>query len=318
MSDHDEPKTSKSLPIFSVLLILLGGMLFSCQKKPAAPLRVPDFDAGYAYRMLVKQVEFGPRVPGTRPHELCLQFLEDSLKKYADKVVRQSFDYTVQKTGQTVRLTNLIGSFGLKPGPRVLLAAHWDSRPWADQDPDSANRNKPIPAANDGASGVAVLLEIARILKATPPAIGVDIVFFDGEDLGSSGYPETYAAGSQYFAKHKDIHYNPFLGILLDMVGDKDLRIYKEVNSVRYAPAVVDVVWNYAARLNISSFINETRHEISDDHVPLLKAGIPCIDLIDFDYPYWHTLEDTPDKCSPQSLEKVGKVVLAVVYNPPT
>ncbi|MDQ7051613.1 MAG: M28 family peptidase [candidate division KSB1 bacterium] len=197
------------------------------------------------------------------------------------------------------------------------MAAHWDSRPWADQDPDSANHNKPVPGANDGASGVAVLLEIARVLKQNPPPVGVDIVLFDGEDLGSEGYPDTYAAGAQYFAQKKSVHYAPYLGILLDMIGDRELQIYREANSVRYAPAVVDLVWNYAARLGISNFYNPVRHEVFDDHVPLLNVGIPCIDLIDFDYPYWHTVHDTPDKCSPESLEKVGRVVLAVIYNPP-
>ncbi len=302
----------------SVLLLAVGIGLTACQDRPQErELMVPDFDAQRAYRLLQKQVEFGPRVPGTPAHEQCLQFLEDSLKAFADVVKRQSFDYTIHKTGETVRLTNLISSFGTEPGPRILLAAHWDSRPWADQDPDTANHNKPIPGANDGASGVAVLLEIARVLKNHPPPVGVDIVFFDGEDLGSEGYPDTYAAGAQYFAKNKSVHYSPFLGILLDMIGDRDLQIYREVNSVRYAPAVVDLVWNYAARLGISSFYPESRHEVMDDHVPLLRVGIPCINIIDFDYPYWHTLQDTPDKCSAESLAEVGRVVLAVIYNPP-
>ncbi len=292
-------------------------LLWSCKDEPLPPLQIPPFDAERAYRLLEQQVAFGPRVPGTEAHARCLQFLEDSMKVYADRVQRQSFDYTIDRTGETVRLTNLISSFGLEAGPRILLAAHWDSRPWADRDPDSTNRKLPIPGANDGASGVAVLLEIARILKQHPPPVGVDIVFFDGEDLGTEGYSETYAAGARYFARKKDVRYNPFIGILLDMVGDSDLQIYKEINSVRYAPAVVDLVWSYAARLGIDVFINEPRHEVADDHVPLLQAGIPCIDIIDFDYPYWHTVHDTPDKCSPASLEKVGKVVLAVVYNPP-
>ncbi len=302
--------------IVSLLVTLLG--LAACQDLPEEQkLFVPEFDAQRAYALLQKQVDFGPRVPGTPAHAQCLQFLEDSLKAYADGVQRQSFDYTIHKTGETVRLTNLISSFGAAPGPRILLAAHWDSRPWADQDPDTANHNRPIPGANDGASGVAVLLEIARILKQNPPPVGVDIVLFDGEDLGSEGYPDTYAAGAKYFAQNKSVNYAPYLGILLDMIGDRDLQIYKEVNSVRYAPAVVDLVWNYAARLGIANFYNTARHEVTDDHLPLLKVGIPIIDLIDFDYPYWHTMHDTPDKCSPESLEKVGRVVLAVIYNPP-
>ncbi len=293
--------------------------LWGCNDQPKQQkLVVPDFNAQRAFALLEKQVAFGPRVPGTRAHAQCLQFLEDSLKAFADAVQRQNFTYTVHRTGEEVKLTNLIASFGTKPGPRILLAAHWDSRPWADQDPDSSNHNKPIPGANDGASGVAVLLEVARVLKTNPPPVGVDIALFDGEDLGSEGFPDTYSAGAKYFARNKSANYVPFLGILLDMVGDRDLQIYKEINSVRYAPAVVDFVWNYAARLGIGSFVHQQRHEITDDHLPLLEVGIPCIDLIDFDYPYWHTVQDTPDKCSPQSLRDVGRVVLAVVYNPPT
>lgn len=295
-------------------LIFVCIFLFACNKQP--PLQVPVFDGAKAYDLLVKQCDFGPRVPDTPAHAACQEFLVTELKALADRVVEQSFEHYSEGMKKTVRLTNIVASFGMAAGQRILLCAHWDSRPWADQDADPSNHTQPVPGANDGASGVAVLLEIAHVLKATPPPVGVDIVLFDGEDAGLHGQNETYLTGSRYFARNKDVRYNPMMGILLDMVGDADLQLYKEVNSVRYASGVVDRVWNLAAHLGIHEFVGSERHEVIDDHLPLIEAGIPMIDIIDFDYPYWHTVADTPDKCSAQSLEKVGRVLLAAVYNP--
>lgn len=308
------PKQLRSAPARLIFYLLV--LNFGCADKPLPPLKVPPFDAARAFADLEAQVEMGPRVPNTSPHEACLQYLQDTLATYANSIRLQKFTHLVQKTGERVALTNIISSFGPNSGPRILLAAHWDSRPWADQDPDSANHLKPVPGANDGASGVAVLLEVGRILKKLPPPVGVDIVLFDGEDLGTSGAAQTYASGSRYFAQNKNLKYAPYLGILLDMIGDRDLTVYKEAISDRMAPGVVDLVWSYAGRLGLSEFKAEVRHEVADDHVPLLEVGIPCIDLIDFDYPYWHTVDDLPDKCSPASLEKIGRLVLAVIYNP--
>jgi hypothetical protein len=302
--------TASSL-LFCCPLVLT---MASCGGKTIS-LHTPPFDGQNAFALLERQCAFGPREPGTAAHDSCLKFLESELRKSAANVVRQTFAHTIDKSRQEVTLTNLIASFNLAAGGRILLCAHWDTRPWADQDADPANHDKPIIGANDGASGVAVLLEIARILNSLPPPIGVDLVLFDGEDLGTAGESETFAAGSRYFASHKDVRYNPRYGILLDMVGDRNLSLYKEGNSVRYAADVVNRVWSLAARLSISEFQFEQRYEVADDHLPLLQAGIPCIDLIDFDYPHWHTLADTPDKCSPESLEKVGRVLLAAIYN---
>ncbi len=304
----------QTLVVYSFLFSSMFLMCSGCNEK-SSTLNTPPFDAAYAFEMLKQQCAFGPRTPGTAAHDSCLNFLESQLKQSAASVVRQTFSHTIDKTRQEVVLTNLIASFNLAAVDRVLLCAHWDTRPWADQDPDTANHDKPIVGANDGASGVAVLLEIARTLQATPPPAGVDLVLFDGEDLGTAGSSETYATGARYFASQKDSRYNPRYGILLDMVGDRNLNLYKEGNSVRYSADVVNRVWGLAQRLGISEFISEQRYEVADDHVPLLNAGIPCIDLIDFDYPHWHTLADTPDKCSPESLEKVGRVLLAAVYN---
>lgn len=291
-------------------------LLFSACDKAPQPLTVPAFDGQAAYELLVKQCDFGPRVPDTPAHDSCRVFLIAELQKYADRVAEQQFEEHLAMLGKTVKLTNIIASFDMAATQRILLCAHWDSRPRADQDPDTSKHKEPVPGANDGASGVAILLEVAKALKRTPPPVGVDIIFFDGEDAGLSGQSETYLAGSRYFAQTKDVRFNPMMGILLDMVGDADLQIYKEENSVNYAGGVVDRVWSLAGRIGVAEFMPTVKHAVTDDHLPLLNTGIPVIDIIDFDYDHWHTASDTPDKCSAQSLEKVGRVVLAAVYNP--
>ncbi|MDZ7269371.1 MAG: M28 family peptidase [candidate division KSB1 bacterium] len=296
-----------------LVAIALTMAVFFQQREPE--LIVPAFDGSRAYALLRQQCAFGPRVPGSAAHEQTAAFLIAELQKYADHVVTQSFEHTPPRLRQTVKLTNIIAGFRLQAGRRVLLCAHWDSRPWADEEPDSSRHQEPVLGANDGASGVAVLLEVARVLKGNPPPVGVDIVLFDGEDFGTPGDSRSYAIGAQHFARTKLAGYHPLFGILLDMVGDRELEIFQEGNSVRHARAVVDRVWNLASRLGVREFVPRLRHEVFDDHVPLLEAGVPVINIIDFDYPHWHTLADTPDKCSAASLEKVGRVVLAAVYH---
>jgi hypothetical protein len=300
---------------YSIAPLLLLLLFSACGKKPQ-PLTLLPFNGAAAYELLVKQCDFGPRVPGTPAHDSCRAFLVAELNKYADRVAEQTFDEYLEGLQKNVKLTNVIASFDLRATQRILLCAHWDSRPWADQDPDTSKHREPVLGANDGASGVAVLLEVAKTLKSAPPPVGVDIIFFDGEDAGRSGQSDTYLAGSRYFARHKDVRFNPMMGILLDMVGGANLQLYKEVNSVNYANAVVDRLWNLASRVGVAEFIPSIKHEVIDDHIPLLNAGIPIVDVIDFDYDHWHTTGDTPDKCSAESLEKVGRVVLAAVYNP--
>lgn len=305
----------KYVPLLALLLAAIFDV--ACEaEKPSAPLYVPAFDKANAFQHLTRQVAFGPRVPGTEAHENCLAYLDSVLSRYAKRVVRQAFEAQIERTGRRVTLTNLIASFDLEKEQRVLLAAHWDSRPWADADGNPDNVEQAVPGANDGASGVAVLLEIARILKEEPPPVGVDIILFDGEDFGINGRDETWAIGSRHFAAKRDQRYLPRLGILLDMIGDRDLKIKKEGYSINFAPGIVEMVWDYAARLGSHAFVDETMGPITDDHLPLLNAGIPCINLIDLEYPYHHTISDTPDKCSAESLEQVGRVVLAVLYNP--
>jgi Zn-dependent M28 family amino/carboxypeptidase len=201
----------------------------------------------------------------------------------------------------------------------LLLTAHWDSRPWADSDADPQNRSHPILGANDGASGVAVLLEIAQQLKLRKPSIAVSIVLFDGEDLGSSGKSESWCAGSKYFASHLPGGYVFTSAINLDMVGDSELLIKREQRSDKWASELADEVFSTAGELGISQFANTTGDDVLDDHVALNEAGIPAVDLIDFDYPnpeknYWHTTLDTPDKCSAESLRAVGTVLLQLIY----
>lgn len=278
---------------------------------------IPAFDGDNSFRYIKSQVDFGPRVPNTLQHKACRDFLFNELSKYADEVKLQNFSDNAY--GKILSLSNIIASFNKNVDKRILLCAHWDTHPWADQDPDPAKREEPILGANDGASGVAVLLEIARILKSNPPEIGVDIILFDGEDYARPSDISGYLRGSKYFARNKPHDYNPMFGILLDMIGDAQLEIYKEGYSLRYAPDIVQLVWNVASELNLIEFSNQVGTAIIDDHIPLNEIGIKTINLIDFNYPdetnrYWHTHEDTPDKCSPNSLKIVGTVLLHIIY----
>ena len=277
---------------------------------------IPTFDGKQAFVYLTTQTDFGPRVPNSPAHEKCLAYLQIELQKYADAVNLQSFNQQGYN-GVTLNLTNIIASFNLKATNRILLTAHWDSRPRADQDTDPKKQNLPVQGANDGASGVAILMEIGRLLKLTPSSAGVDIVLTDGEDYGKEGDNARYLLGARYFAKNLPPGFHPAFGILLDMVGDRDLSISKEPNSMHSAPDIVDLVWSTAHELGVYQFSNNVQFGVMDDHLPLNDAGIKTIDLIDFDYPYWHTTEDTPDKCSAESLEAVGKVLVNVIYRQP-
>ena len=276
-------------------------------------LAFSQFDKNRAYDYLKKQCEFGPRFPGSSGHIPTRDYLVNELKQFTNNVRTQGFSAVNFMENKRARGFNIIASFK-KGSPKLLLCAHWDSRPLADQDPEKENRSKPILGANDGASGVAVLLEIAQILKNQPPPVPVDIVLFDAEDMGRESHSNEFSQGSRFFAKNLAHDYKPNAAILLDLVGDKDLQLYIEENSNEFAPQLVKQVWNIAKQLNIPEFINEPRYAVTDDHLPLIDVGIPAIDIIDFDYPHWHTIEDTPDKCSPESLEKVGQVVLKFVY----
>ncbi|HCA81343.1 MAG TPA: glutamine cyclotransferase [Bacteroidetes bacterium] len=309
----------------SILLLLHAPGEVSSREIPPDVSRVPanelnkEFDGQRAYQYLLQQTRFGPRGPGLPGHDRCLRFLRMELGKLAGAVRSQEFSYTL-KSGKRLLLTNLIASFNTQSKHRILLSAHWDTRLWADQDANVKNHSTPIAGANDGASGVAVLLEIAQHLKAHPPSVGVDLIFFDGEDVGTTGTPGSFCQGSRYFAKNKPADYQPRFGINIDMIGDRNLTIYREQNSERFARQIQDQVFSAARLLNVRQFIDARGAEVSDDHLPLNEAGIPTVNLIDFDYPdesnsFWHTVSDTPDKCSAASLEAVGIVILHIIYS---
>ena len=294
-----------------LLLIFVAGL--SCASTGAGA-EVPKFDSQKAFSFLLKQCEIGPRNPGSEGHRQGREYLQVTLAQYADSVRTQPFPLRFGSPEQTEEAYNIIARFQPGKKERILLCAHWDTRPWADEDPDPKNHDTPVLGANDGASGVAVLLEVARLLHKHTPPVGVDIVLFDGEDAGTSGRMNSWAQGAQYFARTLAPRDRPVLGVLIDMIGDADLVINKEANSLSAARPVVEKVWKIAQELGCTAFKPTLGSSIMDDHIPLLQAGIPCIDLIDLDYPYWHTVSDTPDKCSAASLDQVGRVLVHLIY----
>ncbi len=280
----------------------------------AARPSYPRFDGRAAYELVQRQLAFGPRVPGRRGHREMAAWLEAYLSERADTLIVQSFRH-LTAGGDTLPLVNFLARFRPEAGPSLLLLAHWDTRPVSDAALDSAERARPVPGANDGASGTAVLLTLAELMRQTPPPGGVDLLLVDGEDYGDFGPGRDVFLGSRYFARNLPEGFAPEYGVLLDMVGDRDLQIYVEGNSNRLAPEVVDRVWSLAGRLGFGDvFVRQTRHTVNDDHIALNEAGIPTINVIDFDYPYWHTPEDTADKVSASSLGLVGTVVTRLIY----
>lgn len=279
-------------------------------KYPTVP--IPEFSGKEAFTYLVKQVDFGPRNPNSTGHQQCLLYLQHELSLYADTVQLENFNVPGYD-GVLLHLTNIIASFNMKATKRVLLSAHWDTRPRADHQPGGPV-DKPIPGADDGASGVAVLLELAKDFKESPPPVGVDIMLWDGEDYGRANELDYYCLGSKYWAATKPYSYQPDFAVNLDMVGQKDLKLEKEGYSMEYARSIVNLIWNTAKEMGVSQFVDAVGDTIYDDQVSLQNVGIKAVDIIDFDYKYWHTLEDTPDKCSPESLSAVGRVLLRVLY----
>ena len=293
--------------IFPLITIILINSI--CQSKV-----IPKFDQQAAFVYLQKQCQFGARVPGTEAHRKCKDYIVETLKRYSDRVTLQTFQAALRPGGDPITCYNIIANFNFNKSKRMMLCAHWDTRPWADMDPNPANHNNPVPGASDGASGVAVLLQIARIIHASPAKYGVDIILFDAEDFGIYGRNDSWALGSKKFAQNLSKKYRPEFAILLDLIGDADQQLFMEKNSYQYAKDIVDRVWNKAQQMGIVEFIPEVKHDVYDDHMNLLQVGIRCIDIIDFDYLYWHTIDDTPDKCSPKSLGNVGKVLIQLLY----
>ncbi|MBM3269215.1 MAG: M28 family peptidase [Candidatus Sericytochromatia bacterium] len=291
---------------FLLALLIVSATGMAARANPAPAAARPLFDGQRAWKHLEAQLAFGPRCPGCPGHARTRAWLVKELRALTPRVTVDEF--TGSLDGKPVKLFNIIADIG-PAGPRpILLGAHWDTRPWAERDPDPARRNTPIPGANDGASGVAVLLEVARVVR---PNVPVRLVFFDGEDLGQ-GY-DGFFQGSRRFADRLGAN-KPRWGLIVDMVGDADLRIEKEEFSRHMAAAVVERVWNEASRSGYARYFKDNPGpRIFDDHWPLLNAGVQVADLIDFDYPWWHTTYDTAERCSPASLEVVGRVVVGVV-----
>jgi glutaminyl-peptide cyclotransferase len=272
------------------------------------------FDGRVALAYVKTQLDFGPRIPGSPGAQRCGDWIIAMMRQRADTVMVQSWSYTTA-AGVNLPLRNILARFRPTATERVLYVTHWDTRPISDEARDSAERLKPVPGANDGASGTALFIALGDVLKKTPPSVGVDLLFVDGEDYGDFTTMRDVLLGSTYFASHlPSADYRPIFGVLWDMIGDRELEIYQEGNSMQKAPEVVKRVWDEAADLGYGSyFIPQYRYTVTDDHVPLLRAGLRVIDVIDFEYPPHHTPGDTIDKVSAESLQIVGDVATALV-----
>lgn len=326
-----------------LILIAAALLLAACDdtnnpntpNEPKKTVTVPSFNADSAFQFVAKQTNFGPRVPETQAHADCAEWLTAKLGEYADTVIVQDFRAKLFN-GKGIDGQNIVGVFHPEAKKRIVLCAHWDSRPFADHDPDEANIHTPIDGANDGASGVGVLLECARLFKAQPlpERLGIDIVFFDLEDYGphvddaEKYYDDAvnyWALGSQYWSKHPHVYgYKAYYGILLDMVGGPNPNFQKEYYSQGYAASVCNKIWRKAFDLGYRSyFSNELGAPISDDHLPMNEiADIPTIDIIDLQpesinecFPdVWHTLNDNIENIDKSTLGMVGNVLLHVLY----
>lgn len=290
-------------------------------KKSINKIPTPDFNSDSAYYFTQQQVDFGPRVPGSLAHEKCAEYLTNKLKSYKLDVMVQSGVVQTFDSKQ-FKLKNIIAAYKPELSNRILLCAHWDARPFADS--DTKDMDKPIDAANDGAAGVAVLLEICRHLTESNLNVGVDIVLFDLEDYGDNGNMESWCLGSQYWSQNPHRPgYTAKFGILLDMIGAANATFPKEAHSVELAASVVDKVWNAASNLGYSDyFIDETISFVGiDDHIWVNKTGIPCIDIIHYDKAnegfgkYHHTHDDNMSIIDKSTLKAVGQTLLEVIYN---
>ncbi len=307
------------LCILLVITMTLSGCGEDTSKSSrAAVTRVerPTFDGSRAFQDLLTQVDFGSRVPGSEAHQMQLEWMENQLRENADTVIVDPFQW-VTSTGDSLNLTNVIARFGTSFERRILVLTHWDSRPTADQSSNDDEKKIPVPGANDGASGTAVLLELARMFGEKPPPLGVDLLFTDGEDYGPA--TQDMFLGASHYASGRGQIDNPSFAILLDMVADMDPSFPVEAYSLESAPQVVQRVWGVASDLGYGRYFPMgPMSRVLDDHVKLIEAGIPTVDIIDFNYgpsnSFWHTLRDVPENTSSRTLLMVGDVVAEVVY----
>jgi hypothetical protein len=277
--------------------------------------RPGKFDGESALRYAKAQVDFGTRIPGTPGAQKAGDWIVEQMRQRADTVSVQTWNQKLSD-GRELPLRNVLARFRPDLPDRVLYVTHWDTRPVSDGETDPARKKLPMPGANDGASGVGLFVALADALKKKPPTVGVDLLFVDGEDYGNFDNNTDVLMGSTYFASHlPSPTYRPIFGVLWDMIGDKDLLIKQEVNSLQQAPEVVRKVWDTAKDLGHDDVFIElqTPYAITDDHIPLLKAGLRVIDVIDLDYCCHHKPTDTIDKISAKSLSIVGDIAEALV-----
>lgn len=327
--------TSK-IKIFAILLLF---SFFACTNEPKQKstkkteekqtIIVPVFNADSAYKYVEKQVNFGARVPNTEAHKKCGNYLTQTMKKFGAEVIEQEAT-VLAYDGTPLKMKNIIAQYNKDNPNRILLCSHWDSRPFADHDSDESKRNNPILGANDGASGVGVLMEIARQLQKQQPYIGIDIIFFDAEDYGEPDHIEikkkqdTWCLGSQYWSKNQHVRdYQPRFGVLLDMVGVKGASFTKEGVSLHFASDVLDKVWKTAEDLGYSNYFSyEETQPITDDHYYINQlANIPTIDIIHYEHSteshfgtFWHTHKDDMSSIDKTTLKAVGQTLLEVIF----
>lgn len=296
-----------------------------------AVIDAPEFSADSAYAFVAQQVAFGPRVPGSAASRQTADWILGKLREFGASNIEEQHTQLKAYDGTPLDACNISAQFNLDTERRVLLLAHWDTRPWADNEADSAKRRLPIDGANDGASGVGVILEIARHLSERQPGVGIDVLFVDAEDYGrhadepdQAGDNETWALGTQYWVKNPTVALGKVqFAILLDMVGAKDAKFAREYFSQNYSRAVVDYVWDVARASGFGSrFVDDPGTPVVDDHYYLIQAGIPAIDIIECAHPStgsfnptWHTQADNIDGIDPETLRAVGQTVTNVIYN---
>ena len=321
-------KTTNFKPIHQIIMLFLmiscGNPKLEIENSPELPEKVysgPLLNGDTLLSYVRTQLDFGPRNPGSKGHSACKDFLLSYFSSRADSSFLQTFKTTVY--GKTYEMANIIAAYSPEKKERILLCAHWDTRPFADEDKDASNRTTPILGANDGASGVAILMGIAETLSKNKPDIGIDIILFDGEDIGLSGDQDGFFQGSRYAAKHYPIH-KPKYGILLDLVGDKDAEFRFEPISQQAHSVLVDKIWSIAKKQQSPFFLHEVGNAVSDDHVMLNEHGIRTINIIDVNLVgnistnprrrYWHTADDNLSNISGTTMSDVGNILLDFLF----
>ena len=287
----------------------------ACAKPAPPPLKPPRFDQERAFQRLRELCAFGPRDHGSEGKAKAEAWIQQMLRDAGVEVRLHSFQHMPKGKTRPESFRNIVARINPEQTRRVLIATHYDTHSTADKDPDDGRRNEPIIGANDGGSGVAVLLEMAALWKDQPPPVGVDLIFFDGEDFGRGPELDDYFLGSKAWVRDFP-DYRPDWGVVLDMVGDADFAIRKERDSLAWASAVVERLWSAAARVRSNGILDERGGLVYDDHTAFLNKGIPVVLLIDFSYKWFHTTGDTPDKCSAASLGQVGRTVMEAVESP--